>query len=37
LLREWVDDSHATPEDLETITRMDEHAWEEERVAFLLY
>ena len=37
LLREWVDDLQATPEDLEFITRIDEQAWEEERVAFLLY
>ena len=37
LLREWVDDAHAMPEDLETITRMDEQAWEDERSAFLLY
>jgi uncharacterized protein YbbC (DUF1343 family) len=37
LLREWVDDAHATAEDLETITRMDEQAWEEQRSAFLLY
>ena len=37
LLREWVDDAHAKPEDLEAITRVDEQAWEEERLAFLLY
>jgi uncharacterized protein YbbC (DUF1343 family) len=37
LLREWVDDAHAMPEDLETITRVDEQAWEDERSAFLLY
>jgi uncharacterized protein YbbC (DUF1343 family) len=37
LLREWVDDAHAKAEDLETITRMDEQAWEDERSAFLLY
>lgn len=37
LLREWVDDAHAMPEDLENITSMDEQAWEDERSAFLLY
>lgn len=37
LLREWVDDARAMPEDLEDITRVDEQAWEEERLAFLLY
>ena len=37
LLREWVDDAHAKPEDLEAITRVDEQAWEEERLRFLLY
>jgi uncharacterized protein YbbC (DUF1343 family) len=37
LLREWVDDAHAMPEDLEVIARMDEQAWEEERSEFLLY
>ena len=36
-LREWVDNAHAMPEDLEVITRLDEQAWEEERLAFLLY
>jgi uncharacterized protein YbbC (DUF1343 family) len=37
LLREWVDDANALPEDLELITRADERMWEEERSAFLLY
>jgi hypothetical protein len=37
LLREWVDDAHAMPEDLEAISCVDEQAWEEERSAFLLY
>lgn len=37
LLRVWVDDSEATPEDLEIMARADEDAWEEERSAFLLY
>jgi len=37
LLREWVDDTNAVPEDLEFLARADELAWEEERLAFLLY
>jgi uncharacterized protein YbbC (DUF1343 family) len=37
LLREWVDDAQALPEDLENITHSDEKNWEEERLAFLLY
>jgi uncharacterized protein YbbC (DUF1343 family) len=37
LLRQWVDDPAATPEDLEALARPDEKAWEEERVNFLLY
>ncbi|MEY3289178.1 MAG: hypothetical protein RLZZ419_1420 [Pseudomonadota bacterium] len=37
LLREWVDNTAAMPEDLEVITRVDELAWEEERLEFLLY
>ena len=37
LLRDWVDDIHAMPEDLEAITCVDEQKWEEERLAFLLY
>ena len=37
LLREWVDDAQALPEDLELIARTDEQAWEEERLGFLLY
>ena len=37
LLREWTDDAHAMPEELETITHGDERAWEEVRSAFLLY
>jgi uncharacterized protein YbbC (DUF1343 family) len=37
LLREWVDDAPAMPEDLESITRVDEQSWEEERSRFLLY
>ena len=37
LLRDWVDDARATPEDLELIVRADEQAWEKERLGFLLY
>jgi uncharacterized protein YbbC (DUF1343 family) len=37
LLREWVDDARATPEDLEAQVQIDEKAWEEHRRAFLLY
>lgn len=37
LLREWVDNTAAMPEDLEVITRMDELAWEQVRLPFLLY
>jgi hypothetical protein len=36
LLREWVDDARAMPEDLELIARADEQAWEDERLGFLL-
>jgi uncharacterized protein YbbC (DUF1343 family) len=37
LLREWVDDGHAQPEDLDGVTRLDEQAWEAGRLAYLLY
>ena len=37
LLREWVDDAQATPTDLETLTQRDEQAWQQERLAYLLY
>jgi uncharacterized protein YbbC (DUF1343 family) len=37
LLREWVDDAQAMPEDLDSMTRVDELAWEEARLPFLLY
>ena len=37
LLREWVDDACATPEDLELIARADEQAWEDQRLGVLLY
>ena len=37
LLREWVDDPHATPEDLDAITVPVEDAWREERESVLMY
>jgi uncharacterized protein YbbC (DUF1343 family) len=37
LLREWVDDAQATPEDLDTVAGRDEAAWSEARREFLLY
>jgi uncharacterized protein YbbC (DUF1343 family) len=37
LLRTWVDDTNATPSDLEALTAPDETAWAEERRAYLLY
>ena len=37
LLREWADDPNAVPGDLDALTVPDERAWEEERMAFLLY
>ena len=37
LLREWVDDPNATPDDLDAITLPDERAWDEQRRAFLRY
>lgn len=37
LLREWVDDNEATPDDLDGLTLKDELAWQAEIEAFLLY
>jgi uncharacterized protein YbbC (DUF1343 family) len=37
LLREWVDDSEASPEDLETPLLADEETWNEQRELFLIY
>jgi uncharacterized protein YbbC (DUF1343 family) len=37
LLREWVDDTAATPGDLDTLAIPDEQAWASERQAHLLY
>jgi uncharacterized protein YbbC (DUF1343 family) len=36
-LREWVDDEAAVPANLDSLTRPDEQAWEEERRPFLRY
>jgi len=36
-LREWVDDSGATPGDLDALAQPDEAAWSEERRPYLLY
>jgi len=37
LLREWVDDDSAAPQDLDSPAALDEQAWLEERKPFLLY
>jgi uncharacterized protein YbbC (DUF1343 family) len=37
LLRQWVDDRSATPQDLDKLTLVDEQAWSSERQAFLRY
>jgi uncharacterized protein YbbC (DUF1343 family) len=37
LLRQWVDDSGATPADLDALAVPDEASWSEEREAVLLY
>ena len=37
LLREWVDDPEATPDDLDALATADEAAWKAEREAVLLY
>ncbi|KAF7598379.1 MAG: hypothetical protein CGU29_13010 [Candidatus Dactylopiibacterium carminicum] len=37
LLREWVDDAHATPDGLDALARVDEAAWIEARQPFLRY
>jgi uncharacterized protein YbbC (DUF1343 family) len=37
LLREWVDDPDARPEDLDRLASADEHAWKEASRPFLLY
>lgn len=36
-LRQWVDDSHSTPEDFEKLCRPDEKAWADEVKPLLLY
>lgn len=37
LLREWVDDPAATPNDLDALTKPDEESWMEERRDILIY
>ncbi|MGR9086347.1 MAG: exo-beta-N-acetylmuramidase NamZ domain-containing protein, partial [Gammaproteobacteria bacterium] len=37
MLREWVDDDHAEPGDLDVLARQDEQEWNLERQDFLLY
>jgi uncharacterized protein YbbC (DUF1343 family) len=37
LLRDWVDDAQAGPDDLDAITRPDELSWEAARQPYLLY
>jgi len=37
LLRQWVDDPHATPPDLDALAQADETSWREEREAVMLY
>jgi uncharacterized protein YbbC (DUF1343 family) len=37
LIREWVDDANATPQDLDALTSPDEKAWLSERRAHLRY
>ena len=37
LLREWVDDANATPDDLDGLTIPDEQAWKEARRPFVRY
>ncbi len=37
VLRAWVDDRTATPQDLDALARLDEDSWREEREAFLRY
>lgn len=37
LLRAWVDDTHASPADLDALAQPDEAAWREDRESVLLY
>jgi hypothetical protein len=37
LLRQWVDDPEATPDDLDALAGRDEAAWIAERQAVMLY
>jgi hypothetical protein len=37
LLREWVDDASAAPQDLDALALADEQAWSNERRGYLRY
>jgi hypothetical protein len=37
LLKDWVDDKTATPQDLDALTTPDEQAWQSERQPYLCY
>ncbi|PKO50317.1 MAG: DUF1343 domain-containing protein, partial [Betaproteobacteria bacterium HGW-Betaproteobacteria-21] len=37
LLRLWVDDAGARPQDLDALAVADETSWREQRIPFLLY
>jgi len=37
LLREWVDDASATPQDLDALALPDEQGWVRERAPYLSY
>jgi uncharacterized protein YbbC (DUF1343 family) len=37
ILREWVDDDHAQPQDLERLASADEQAWDEQRLSLMMY
>jgi len=37
LLREWIDDKSAKPQDLDALATKDEKAWFSERQAYLRY
>jgi hypothetical protein len=37
LLREWVDDASAMPQDLDALATLDEQAWSNERQQVLRY
>jgi hypothetical protein len=37
LLRQWVDDTSAKPQDLDKVALADEQAWSDERQQYLRY